>query len=50
MSKRNFTVVSNNLAGFEAGKQVSEKELASANIEALIAGGHIKETGNNKKE
>jgi hypothetical protein len=52
MSKRTFTVISDNLVGFEAGKQVTEKDLAHTQIEGLIAGGHIKETGtnNNKKE
>tara|TARA_Y100000356_G_scaffold108251_1_gene94537 strand:+ start:176 stop:325 length:150 start_codon:yes stop_codon:yes gene_type:complete len=48
MSK--YEVTSDNLSGHEKGDSVTDKQLAGANIEALILGGHLKETNPTKKE
>ena len=48
MSK--YEVTSDNLVGHEKGDSVTDKQLAGANIEALIQGGHLKETNPTKKE
>ena len=48
MSK--YEVTSDNLSGHEKGDSVTDKQLAGANIEALIQGGHLKETNPTKKE
>ena len=48
MSK--YEVTSDNLAGHEKGDSVTDKQLAGANIEALILGGHLKETNPTTKK
>ena len=48
MSK--YEVTSDNLSGHEKGASVTDKQLAGANIEALIQGGHIKETNPTTKK
>ena len=48
MSK--YEVTSDNLTGHKKGDSVTAKQLAGANIEALIQGGHIKETNPTTKK
>ena len=47
----NYTVTSDNFEAKKKGDSITEKELlnAGANIEALIAGNHIKATGGTTK-
>lgn len=49
---KQFKVVSHRLANHPAGSTVSEDDLAGANVEALLDGGHIAEIGSKvtKKE
>jgi hypothetical protein len=42
---KQFKVISSRLANFSAGATVSEDDLAGANVEALLSGGHIAEVG-----
>jgi hypothetical protein len=42
---KQFKVVSSRLANHPAGSTVSESDLADANVEALLEGGHIAEIG-----
>ena len=48
MSK--YTVLSDNLANHEKGDTVDAKQLAGANIAALIEGGHIKDNNPPQKK
>lgn len=41
---KHYRVISNNLAGHQAGETVTDEDLAGANIAALIDGGHIHPT------
>ena len=43
-------MTSENLVGHEKGDSVTAKQLAGANIEALIQGGHLKETNPTTKK
>lgn len=45
-----YKVLSDNFAGKNAGDTVTDEDLEGANIEALIEGGHLSTTTNNKKE
>ena len=45
-----YRVTSDNLEGHKLGDTVTEADLAGANIEALIEGGHITKNNNKKKE
>lgn len=49
---KQFKVVSHRLANHPAGSTVSEDDLAGANVEALLDGGHLAEIGSKptKKE
>ena len=49
---KQFKVVSQRLANHPAGSTVSEDDIAGANVEALLEGGHIAEIGSKvtKKE
>ena len=44
-----YEVLSDNLANHKKGDQLTDKQLAGANIAALIEGGHLKDN-NPKKE
>ena len=48
MSK--YEVTSDNLVGHDKGATVTAKQLPGVNIEALIQGGHIKETNPTTKK
>lgn len=48
MSK--YEVISDNFAGHEKGDTVTAKQLPGVNIEALILGGHLKETNPTTKK
>lgn len=42
---KQFKVISHRMPGFKQGATVSEDDLAGANVEALLDGGHIAEIG-----
>jgi hypothetical protein len=42
---KQFKVVSDKMPRFKQGETVSEDDLAGANVEALLDGGHIAEVG-----
>lgn len=45
-----YEVVSDNFANHDKGATLTEKQLAHANIPALIEGGHLKDTNPKPKE
>lgn len=44
-----YKVLSNRVSGKKAGDLISDEELAGANVEALIEGGHLALVANKKK-
>ena len=50
MTTKNYEVISENLANHKKGDTVTAKQLAGANIEALIAGGHLKDPNQTTKK